>query len=197
MRVTGIAMTVALVLACVEVAAAQQVAEFSDHWVLNTELSDAPRAKLREAMQQGGGGGRGGGGRGGAGGGRGGAGGGGGGQRGGSGGQRGGGMFEMFAGTAELIVVQAADEVSIKRQDGVERVVQLAASESVAKAVDGVRGYWSGAALVIETSREPGPGVSERYELVDGERRMVVTVQLQLPMLSEPVSIRRVYDAAQ
>ncbi len=213
-----LAVCIALVIGLASAVSAQEAASesdalrlatgngFSDHWILNAELSENPREKMQQAMQ--GGGGRGGGMRGGGGGGQGG--GGGGGQGGGSGGQggRGGGrgsgggggrgsMASVFANATELVIVHEGSTFSIRTPDGNQRDLTISEPDTTQETAPGTIAYWDSAALVVESTRAEGPSVVERYELVEGTRRLVITATITLPSGGDPISVRRVYDAAE
>jgi len=61
----------------------------------------------------------------------------------------------------------------------------------------GTTAYWDSSVLVVESTRAEGPSVVERYELVEGARRLVITATITLPDGGDPVTVRRVYDAAE
>jgi hypothetical protein len=183
-------------------------------WKLNTELSDDPRAKLREGRPEGGwgGGGRGGwggGGRGGwGGGGRGGS---GGGRGGWGGGGRGGGMGRGGDGAAgspgapsgaramlfqatQITVTNLTPEITIVDPDGAVR--HLHADDKSYHEDDGseVKARWDDARLRVETKTQRGH-VKETWAVGPGEpRRLTVLVEVDRPW-GGTAKINRVFDA--
>jgi len=165
---------------------------FSDHWILNAELSEDLREKMMQAMQERGGG------RGGGGGGRGGGGGGGGSGRGGGGdGRRG--MAGGFANATELVIVHEGNTFSIRMPEGRERNLTIGEQGAAREAMEGSTAYWDAGALVVVTKSSEGDGrsMAERYELVEGNRRLVVTLTITPPGGGDPIAVRRVFDAAE
>lgn len=168
-------------------------------WVLNRAQSEDAREKMREA-----GGGRRpggfGGGPGGMGGGRGG--GGFGGRGGGMGGRDGGpsrddrgGMRTFFQPPETLAITQSADEIAV--DDG-QAVHRLHPDGRKTKADNGdveQTTRWSGAELIVESKSSRGPRMTTAYLLVPEKRQLLVTSRLE-GRFGDPVTVRRVYDAA-
>jgi hypothetical protein len=190
-------------------------ADLAGQWQLNPAQSEDARAKMRDAMggRQGGGG-RGGGmggpgGRGGRGGGDGRGGGGWGrGPRGGEGGMGGGmsrdgdrgGMSAMrsfFEPAERLTITQDGSEVLI--DDGVNPAVRLRPDGEATKREGGaseVKARWSGGELIAETKLRNGGKLTTAYMLDAEKHQLDVTSRLEGGRFSEPVTVRRVYDAA-
>ena len=171
-------------------AGATQETGFTNHWILNAELSDDPQEKMREAMQggrgRGGGmGGRGGGGMGGRG---------GGGMGGGRRGARGAPGAGIGGDDSELQVQLEGNRFSVRTPDGRARTLNLGDDDADGLNPLGVTAGWDGAAIVIETSRDGGMSRKERYELVD-DMRLVVVITINTPN-GGAVEYKRVYDAA-
>jgi len=195
-----VAVGIALVIAVASAASAQEPAPqsdallfaegtgFSDHWILNAKLSEDLREKMMQAMQE-----RGGGRGGGGGGGRGGSGGGGGG-RGGRGGMAGG-----FANATELVIVHEGNTFSIRTPEGRERNLTIGEQGAAEEAMEGSTAYWDAGALVVVTTSPEGDGrsMAERYELIERDRRLVVTLTITPPGGGDPIAVRRVFDAAE
>jgi hypothetical protein len=183
-------------------------------WTLNKEQSEDARQKMRDSGGGGGGrsgggfGGRGGGmggrggfgGRGGGGfGGRGGGGGGGNGGQGGSGdadnASRGGSMRSFFEPPDTLSITQTAEEIAV--DDG-QRVLHLHPDGKKIKAENGgaeTTTKWRGNELVVETKTERGTKIDSAYMSVPDKHQLYVTSTLE--GRSGPVTVRRVYDAAE
>ena len=183
-----------------------QESGFNEHWVLNQELSENPQEKIPQAMQaargSGGrsrppGGGRGGSGGPPAGGARGGGGAGGTGRPGGRPGGRGPEMAGIFGGSEELVIVHAGNAFTIRYKDGRERALEIGERESAEAAGADGAAYWDANTLVARSEPQEGRVVVERYELVEGAARLVINIELPLPMGGDAISIRRVYDAAE
>jgi hypothetical protein len=184
-------------------------------WKLNTELSDDPRAKMREGREGGGGGGGGGGGRGGGGGGGWGGGGGGGGRgggmgRGGGGGWGGGGggmgrgrqggaggqdpARSMLFSASRITVTNLTPEVTILDPDGGIR--RLNADDKSYHDPNGaeVKTRWDESRLVVETKTERGR-VKETWSATNEPRRLEVLLEVDRPFGGGTVKIKRVFDA--
>jgi hypothetical protein len=174
-------------------------------WTLNKEESEDARAKLRDRGGERPGGWTGPGGRGGMGGPGGGAGGRGGGpgSRGGGFGGRGadrdGGRDEAAGGFFEpaetLIITQTAEEIAV--DDG-DRVLHLHPDGRKIKSEGGgaeTTTRWRGNELVVETKVERGRKVTSAYMLVPAKRQLHVTSTIE-GRSGEPITVRRVYDAA-
>lgn len=188
-------------------------------WKLNTDDSDNPMQKMREAQQDsggqmGGGGGR----RGGFGGGGNGPGGGGfgggGGQNGGGdqngsgdqngenqqGGRRRGGMQAM----AQLVIEQTP--TSAKVSDGSGRVMALylapSEKENSSPATNASNGgannppaaLWQDNKLVSTQQMRNGGTTTRTYEISADKKQLVVTTKIENKRFKEPVTIRQVYD---
>ena len=192
-------------------AAAAAVPSLAGKWTLNKEQSEDARQKMRDAG--GGGGGRSGGGFGGRGGGMGGRGGfggrgggmggrGGGGGYGGQGGggdadnaNRGGSMRGFFEPPDTLTITETADEIAV--DDG-QRVLHLHPDGKKIKAENGgaeTTTKWRGNELVVETKTERGSKIDSAYMSVPDKHQLYVTSTFE--GRSGPVTVRRVYDAAE
>ena len=171
-------------------------------WTLNKEQSEDARSKMREAGERhrgggGFGGGRGGGGYGG--GGRGGFGGGRGGRRGGEGGgmpdaQRPAALQDFFEPPETLTIDRNGEEIAVN--DG-SRIVILHPDGRKAKTDDGqaeVTAQWRGQELVVESKTERAK-ITTVYMAVPDKHQLDVTSRFEGRM-GEPVTARRVYDAA-
>ena len=177
-------------------------------WTLNKDQSEDARAKMRDAGGgrrtggghgmgggMGGGGGRPGGGMGGFGGrgggfGRGGSRDGGGSEPGGSGAMR-----SFFEPPETLTITQTADEIAV--DDG-QRVLHLHPDGKKIKSSGGeaeTTTRWRGNELVVEMKSERGTRVTSAYMLVPEKHQMDVTSTME-GRSGEPVTVRRVYDAA-
>ena len=164
--------------------------DFTGSWLLNEELSESPRDKMRQGMSGGGGGGMGGGRGGGSMGGR-------GGSMGGRGGPMGGGDPEAMrkrladaAARAASLEITQGEELSILYADGSLRVVP----------VDGeagdIKSHWKGDRLVVDLKREAGRRMRETLELVEDGTRLHVTTKIFGDGSRPTISFLRVYDAA-
>jgi hypothetical protein len=186
-------------------------------WTLNKEQSEDARAKMHDAGGSGGGrpdggrsGGRGGsmGGRGGGFGGRGGGAGGPGGGFGGRGGgdrdadggngsgNRGGSMRSFFEPPETLTITQTADEIGV--DDG-QRVLHLHPDGKKSKSEGGgseTTTKWRGNELVVETKTERGTKIDSAYMSAPEKHQLYVTSTLE-GRSGQPITVRRVYDAAQ
>ncbi len=184
--------------------ASEERPDFTGSWVLNEELSENPRDKMRQSMGGGrsGGGGMGGGGRGGGsgmgGGGRGGGSGMGGGGRGGSMGGSGMGgdreamrqRFADAAAKAARLEITQGEELSILYADGSLRVVP----------VDGeagdIKSHWKGDRLVVELKGDGGRQIKETLQLAEDGARLHVTTRMSGDLNRPTISFLRVYDMA-
>lgn len=180
--------------------ASEERPDFTGSWVLNEELSEYPRDKMRQSMGGGrsGGGGMGGGGMGGGGMGGGGRGGGmGGGGRGGSMGGPGGGdreamqqrMAELAARVARLEITQD-EELSILYADGSLRVVPVDGE------VGDIKSNWKGDRLVVELKGEMGRRIRETLEFAEDGAQLHVTTKMFGDLNRPTISVLRVYDLA-
>ena len=165
-------------------------------WTLNKDQSEDARAKMRDAGGSGGdrpGGGSGG--RGGVGGGRGG---GGGDQNadGSNGGGRGGSMRSFFDPPEALTITQTADEIAVDdgqtvahlHPDGKKIKTEGGSSETTTK--------WRGNELVVETKTEHGRKIDSAYMVAPEKHQLYVTSTLE-GRSGQPITVRRVYDAAE
>jgi hypothetical protein len=188
-------------------------AGLAGQWQLNAAQSEDARAKMRDAM----GGRMGGGGRGGGMGGPGGRGGwGGGGGRGGGGwgrgrggGGEGGGMTRdgdrdgmsamrsFFEPAERLTITQDGPEILI--DDGVNPAVRLRPDGEATKSEGGaseIKARWSGSELVAETKLRNGAKLTTAYMLDAEKHQLDVTSRMEGGRFREPLTVRRVYDAA-
>ena len=174
--------------------ASEERPDFTGSWVLNEELSENPRDKMRQAMGGGrsGGGGMGGGSRGASG-----MGGGGRGGSMGSPGGRGGGDREAMrqrladaAAKAARLEITQGEELSILYADGSLRVVP----------VDGeagnIKSHWKGDRLVVELKGEVGRRIRETLQLAEDGAQLHVTTKMFGDLNRPTISFLRVYDAA-
>lgn len=166
-------------------------------WTLNRDQSEDARAKMRDAMggerpgsegRSGGGGRRPGGGGFGGGRGRMGA-----PPDGGQGaGEPGGPMRSFFEPAPSLTITQTAAEIGVDDGLGVKiihpdgRKAKGSAGETTAK--------WSGVELIVESKTGRGATLTTAYMLVPEKRQLHVTSRLE--GRGQPVTVRRVYDAA-
>jgi len=186
-----LAVYIVLLIGVASAASAQQPSEqsdallfaegtgFSDHWILNADLSEDLREKMMQAMQAGGGGGGG---------------------RGGSGGGGRGEMARGFANATELVIVHEGNSFIIRTPEGSERKLTISEQGATEQSMAGRTAYWDGRALVVVSTPPEGGGgrgMTERYELVVGARRLVVTMTISPPNGGDPISVRRVFDAAE
>jgi hypothetical protein len=174
--------------------------DLSGHWVLNRDLSDDAREKMREGME-----GRGGrydragwagrrrrtGGTGGRG--------------GGPMGSPPGGMGDddaresmraIFEPAEELAVTQTATEVAVDEKFG--RTRRLHPDGKKYKTDNGaseIKTAWKEGKLVVETKRDRGMGVIETWELVPDASRIIVNVKMQ-GGFGPSVTLKRIYDRA-
>jgi hypothetical protein len=185
-------------------------------WTLNKDQSEDARAKMHDAGGSGGrsgGGGFGGrgGGMGGRGGGMGGRGGGAGGPGGGFGGRgggdrdadggndganRGGSMRSFFDPPETLAITQTAEEIGV--DDG-QRVLHLHPDGKKIKSEGGgseTTTKWRGNELVVETKTERGRKIDSAYMVVPEKHQLYVTSTLE-GRSGQPITVRRVYDAAE
>jgi hypothetical protein len=170
------------------------------HWTLNKDQSDDPREKMHEAMgNNGGGNGEGGGGGYGGGGGQGG----GGGHHGG-GGRGGHGPGGMMADMSQLTIEQTASSVKVSGASG--RVLAANPAEQASKPSNGGNGEnegreytppvakWQGSQLTTSNENPRGGSMTRTYELSSDGKQLIVTTKMQNPRMSQPVTIRFVYD---
>ncbi|HVD77143.1 MAG TPA: hypothetical protein VNH43_06010 [Vicinamibacteria bacterium] len=184
-------------------------------WTLNKDQSEDARAKMHDTGGSGGragGGGFGGrgGGMGGRGGGMGGRGGGAGGPGGGFGGRggdrdadggndsanRGGSMRSFFEPPETLAITQTAEEIGV--DDG-QRVLHLHPDGKKIKSEGGgseTTTKWRGNELVVETKTERGRKIDSAYMVVPEKHQLYVTSTLE-GRSGQPITVRRVYDAAE
>jgi hypothetical protein len=182
------------------VAAARQ--SLVGEWKLNKELSDDPRAKMREGRPEGGwGGGRGGGGRGG----RGGGGWGGGGGRGGGGrggatdpdrsGESGGSARGMRFTADKITITNLTPEITIVGPDGTLRTLHADNQGYQDSSGGTVKTRWDGTRLLIETKGDRG-GMKEAWTVSATPRRLTVVMDVQR-LSGGSVTIKRVFDPFQ
>jgi hypothetical protein len=169
----------------------------SGKWVLNKELSEDARTKLREAGagrrpggyegahggMSGPGGGRMGGGFGGRG-------------MGGPGGDPpdGRGMKDVLDPPETLTITQSADEIALDDGQAVHHVRPDGRKTKVDGDVE-QQARWSGAELVVESKPPKGPKITSAYLLVPEKRQLHVTSRFE-GRSGDAVTVRRVYDAA-
>jgi hypothetical protein len=199
-------------------AAPSAISSLGGRWVLNPELSDDARQKMREAREQmhgsgageggswgGGGGGMGGhgGGMGGHGGGMGGHGGGMGGHGGRDGGAQSGDPRESFRAAMEaaneLLITPTETEVVVMEKDGRMRVLHPDGKSRKSESGESeVKARWDvdPARLVVETKSERGPRVTETYEAAADKTRMTLVLRLEGGPMGT-ISLKRVYDPAE
>ena len=166
-------------------------------WKLNKDQSDDPRQKMQEAMGNsgegagpGGGGGHRGGGNAGPGGDH-------------QGGHQGGMMNDM----SQLTIEETNTSVKITGASG--RVLAANPAEQPAsKPAPNANGEeepreytppvakWQGAQLVTTMEGHRGGSTTRTYELSSDGKQLIVTTKMQNPRMSQPVSIRFVYDPA-
>jgi hypothetical protein len=199
-----------------ETAAAPAVSSLGGRWLLNPELSDDARQKMREAREgargggygggYGGGGGRSGGyGGGHGGGGMGGHGGGGRGRGGMGGGQSEGGsdpresFRSALEAASELVITPTATEVVMMENDGRMRVFHPDGKSRKSESGEGeVKAHWDAnpTRLVVETKTERGLRVTETYEAAADKTKMTLVLRLEGgPMPT--FTLKRVYDPAE
>ena len=200
----------ALLVAGVPSAPAAETARpsLSGRWTLNARESEDAREKMRQAgggrrgpggggggeRGPGGGGPRGGGPRGGGFGGRGPRGGGPGGGR--EGGDRRESMRAVFEAPPEITITHTSKEIALLEKDGRLRALHPDGKGYQDTGGAEVKTRWDDARLVVETRPERGPKVVETFVLEAEPRRLVVNVRLETPS-GTPVTVRRVYDAAE
>jgi hypothetical protein len=196
--------------------ASPAISSLGGRWVLNPELSDDARQKMREAREQthGSGGGEGGswggrgGGMGGHGGGMGGYGGGmgRGGGMGGRGGTEGGSQSgnprESFRAAMEaaneLLITPTETEVVVMEKDGRMRVFHPDGKSRKSESGESeVKAHWDAnpARLVVETKSERGPRVTETYEAAADKTKMTLVLRLEGGPMGT-INLKRVYDPA-
>jgi hypothetical protein len=191
-------------------------------WKLDPELSEDPRAKMREAgggRGPGGGGWGGGGGGGGWGGGHGGRGGGGGwggghgGGWGGPGGRggygqpgggeagvaeaRGGAVMRPIAFDSQVTITNLTPEITMIDPEGGIRKIN--ADNKTYKDDSGteVKAHWEDKGLVVETKTARGGQVKEIWSVADEPRRLTVLVKVARPFGGDEVTVKRVFDPSQ
>jgi hypothetical protein len=186
---------------------APAISSLGGRWLLNPELSDDARQKMREAREARGGGryGGGGGGGGGHGGGMGGYGGGARG-RGGMGGGRSEGASDpresfrsALEAANELLITPTATEVVMMEKDGRMRVFHPDGKSRKSESGESeVKARWDAnpTRLVVETKTERGLRVTETYEATPDKTKMTLVLRLEGgPMPA--FSLKRVYDPAE
>ncbi|MGH9747844.1 MAG: hypothetical protein ACRD59_17250 [Candidatus Acidiferrales bacterium] len=169
--------------------AAAATPKLAGQWQLNKDQSDDPREKMQAARGESGGGGRGQGQ---------------GGRNGGGRGQGGGMMDEMSA----LQIEQTGLNVKVSGKSGRVLAQIPAAAESgenpgSAEGEGGGRGrrarattaQWQNGALVAVTQSPRGKS-TRTYSLSPDGKQLYVTTKMESERLSQPVTYRRVYDAA-
>lgn len=181
--------------------------DLSGRWVLNRELSEDAREKMRDGRdgmaRPGGGGGAGGSGMGRPGG--------GGGKSGGrsgrrpppggdEGGRRGGddrraAMRAVFEAASELTITQTAREIAILETDGRLRALHPDGEKYEDSSGAKVKARWDGERLLVTTSQERGPTVTETWRRAGEPAQIVVELRFQPPSGQE-VTVKRVYDRA-
>ncbi len=176
-------------------------------WLLNPELSDDARQKMREAREGMRGGGSGGGGPKGPGGGRGGGMGGRGGRMGGPGSGRGGpgmggggdreSLRSLFEAPSEMTITPTDAEVVLLEKDGRMRIFHPDGKghKSEAGSTE-VKARWEAGKLVVETKGESGPRVTETFERAPDAEKLMVTLRLEGGRMPA-ISIKRVYEPAE
>lgn len=180
--------------------------DLSGRWVLDKERSDDAREKMRDGSGgmgrpgggRPGGGGPGGGGPGGGGMGRPGGGMGGRGGRppqGGDGGDRRAAMRAVLEAAPELTITHTAREIAILEKDGRLRALHPDGEKYEDSSGAEVKTLWEKNRLVVRTSRERGPTVTETWSLAGEPAQIVVELRFQPPNGGE-VMVRRVYDRA-
>ena len=218
MRLLALALGTALAAPAGAAAAAASATEaattapsLAGKWTLNKEQSEDPRAKMRDSgggrrpggRSPGAGGGMGGGGRGGGFGGRGGGAGGpaggfggrGGGDRDADGGGRGP-MHGFFEPPETLTITQTAEEIDV--DDG-QRVLHLHPDGKKTKTDGGgaeTATKWRGNELLVESKSERGPKITSAYMTMPEKHQLYITSTME-GRSGDPITVRRVYDAAE
>jgi hypothetical protein len=176
--------------------------DLSGRWVLNETLSDDAREKMRAAGGERGG--SGGGGFGPPGGGRGGSGGRGGGFGGGrppEGGRPGGdgdpraAMRAVFEAATALTITHTAREIAVLDKDGRLRALHPDGKKYASSSGAEVKTRWDKDRLVVQTSRDHGPSVTETWRMAGEPAQLVIELRFQPPN-GEAVTVKRVYDRA-
>jgi hypothetical protein len=203
--VSGLVLATAVLLGA-DTSGAASRPDLSGRWVLNETLSEDAREKMRAARggrrgPDGGGVGPSGGGRGGFGG----RGGGLGGRRPPEGGAPGGGrngdgdprsaMRAVFEAATELTITHTTREIAVLEKDGRLRVLHPDGEKYEESSGAEVKTSWDKDRLVVQTSRKPGPSVTENWRMAGEPAQLVVELRFQPPN-GEDVTVKRVYDRA-
>ena len=202
---SGLVLATAVLLGA-DTSGAAPLPGLSGRWVLNEGLSEDAREKMRAARggrrgPDGGGVGPSGGGRGGFGG----RGGGLGGRRPPEGGVPGGGrdgggdpraaMRAVLEAATELTITHTTREIAVLEKDGRLRALHPDGEKYQDSSGAEVKTSWDKDRLVVQTSRQRGPSVTETWRM-DGEAaQLVVELRFQPPN-GEDVTVKRVYDRA-
>jgi len=169
----------------------------SGTWILNQELSDDPKEKLRTAMQdkkgsmgrgKGEGGGRGSGGRKGR-----------GGESSGRSKNRGQRGLLKFA-LANTLILEHKEPLLIIRNERQEkqrvytdfRTQSVSANGGINQKV--VTASWEGEILIIETTSDTSPNMEQHFQLNEELNQLSVTTIIRMPQMDEVVSIYSVYS---
>jgi hypothetical protein len=185
--VSALVLATALLLGADTAAGSAPPPDLSGRWVLNEEQSEDAREKIRAARggRRDGGGGFGG--RGHPAGGR-------------PGVPPGGGdpraaMRAALEAADEMTITHTAREIAILDRDGRLRALHPDGEKYPNASGAEVKARWDKDRLVVQTSREHGPAVTETWRMAGEPAQLVIELRLQPPN-GEPVTVKRVYDRA-
>lgn len=169
--VTFVALSAALSLS---VAAAGS--NLDGEWQLNHQRSDDPQEKIEQALGKGGG------------------------LLGGLAKNRKKDAMQRLATTDEKLAIKTtSNQVVISGSEGRHRTLYTDGRRQQYQTKKGKQvqsvASWHGDQLIVETLPESGAKIIESYALADGGRQMYVTLQIESEHFSQPLVIRRVYDA--
>ncbi len=113
-------------------------------------------------------------------------------------GDRAGGEMRSFFEPADRLTI-TQDDSEIVIDDGVNPAVRLRPGGEATKGDGGaseIKARWSGGELIAETRLRNGTKLTTAY-LLDAEKRQLdVTSRMEGGRLNQPLTVRRVYDAA-
>ena len=96
---------------------------------------------------------------------------------------------------SEMTITHTEAEIAVLETDGRLRALHPDGRSYRTAAGAEVETRWDGERLVVETRPDDGPKLVETFTIESDPRRLVVSIALRPPS-GDPVTVRRVYDAA-
>lgn len=104
-------------------------------------------------------------------------------------------MRAALEAAAEMTITHTAREIAILDRDGRLRALHPDGEKYANASGAKVKTRWEKDRLVVQTSRDHGPAVTETWRMAGEPAQLVIELRLQPPN-GEPVTVKRVYDRA-